>query len=81
MPETLFALVLIFSPTPQYQTEEVYARNLPFATCDAAQKSIWAEDAEIVGLDGEGFPIPSFDAYCVDMSAAPQETIKTTYFY
>lgn len=77
----LYALIFTFSPTDAYVTEELYATNLPFATCDQAQRAIWAEEAEIVGYDEEGFPIKSFDAYCIEMSAAPVETIKTTYFY
>lgn len=81
MNEILFALVLTFSPTPQYTTQELYAANLPFATCDQAQRAIWAEQAEIVGYDSEGFPIKSFDAFCIEMSAAPVETINTAYFY
>lgn len=74
MNETLFALVLIFSPTATNWTEEIYKRDLPFAACDAAQKAVWAQEWETVGYDASG-AIPSVDAYCVEMSQAPIDVL------
>ena len=76
MGETLFALVLIFSPTAESYTQETYKRDLPKAVCEAAQAAIWAENWETVGQDENG-GIPSVDALCVPMEAAPVETILT----
>lgn len=81
MNETLFALVLVFSPTPQYSTETVEYRNLPFAVCDKAQRAVWAMEAPTIGYDEFGHHIPAFDAYCMDMRQAPTEQVTTTFFY
>lgn len=75
MQETLFALVLIFSPTVDHWTEEVYRTDLPFTICDTAQRAVWAQEAPTIGYDHMGLPIPAFDAYCVSMDNLPTQTI------
>lgn len=80
MNETLFALVLVFSPTTAATTEEVYTRNIPFYVCDEAQKAVWEMEAPIAGYDDEGNPIPEFDAYCVSMDDVSPDRYTISYF-
>lgn len=62
---TLYALVLVFSPVTDSWIEERYADNLPFASCDEAQRAVWAMET------------PTIDAYCVTMEQAPLERLTT----
>lgn len=62
--EKALILLILWNQPDGSQVEIVAARNLTFAECDAAQRSVWRMPQEIAGHDAQG-AFPVIDAACV----------------
>lgn len=68
-----YTMVTVYNTRDDWR-EVATLRGVDFATCDKAQRAVWASDAPSVKLAG-GTIVPSIDAYCVDSTRLPSGVV------